>query len=105
MIDLGDGILAVEFHSKLNTIGNDTVQMLTGGVTEASERFAGLVVGNDAQNFCAGANLMMVLLEAQEDNWDEIDLMVDCNRAWRTPGDLRPYWPYEMVLEVAQHLD
>jgi len=36
---------------------------------------------------------------------DEIDLMVDCNRAWRTPGDLRPYWPYEMVLEVAQHLD
>ena len=50
--------------------------MLTGGVVEASERFAGLVVGNDAPNFCAGANLMMVLLEAQEGNWEEIDLMV-----------------------------
>ena len=69
-------MLAVEFHSKMNTIGGDTVQMLTAGVAEASERFAGLVVGNDAVNFCAGANLMLVLLEAQEGNWDEIDLMV-----------------------------
>ncbi len=76
LVDLGDGVLAVEFHSKMNTIGGDTVQMLTGGVAEASERFAGLVVGNDAVNFCAGANLMLLLLEAQEGNWDEIDLMV-----------------------------
>ena len=76
LVDLGDGVLAVEFHSKMNTIGGDTVQMLTGGVAEASERFAGLVVGNDGVNFCAGANLMLVLLEAQEGNWDEIDLMV-----------------------------
>ncbi len=76
LVDLGDGVLAVEFHSKMNTIGGDTVQMLTGGVAEASERFAGLVVGNDAAHFCAGANLMLVLLEAQEGNWDEIDLMV-----------------------------
>ncbi len=76
LVDLGDGVLAVEFHSKLNTIGGDTVQMLTAGVAEASERFAGVVVGNDAANFCAGANLMLVLLEAQEGNWDEIDLMV-----------------------------
>ena len=76
LVDLGDGVLAVEFHSKMNTIGGDTVQMLTGGVTEAAERFAGLAVGNDAVHFCAGANLMLVLLEAQEGNWDEIDLMV-----------------------------
>ena len=76
LVDIGDGVLVVEFHSKLNTIGGDTVQMLTGGVTEASERFAGLVVGNDAVDFCAGANLMLLLLEAQEGNWDEIDLMV-----------------------------
>ena len=76
LVDLGHGVLAVEFHSKLNTIGGDTVGMLTGGATEASDRFAGLVVGNDAVNFCAGANLMLVLLEAQEGNWDEIDLMV-----------------------------
>ena len=76
LVDLGDGVLAVEFHSKLNTIGGDTVQMLRSGVKEASVRFDGLVVGNDAVNFCAGANLMLVLLEAQEGNWDEIDLMV-----------------------------
>jgi len=76
LVDLGDGVLAVEFHSKLNTIGGDTVGMLRAGVTEASQRFDGLVVGNDAVNFCAGANLMLVLLEAQEGNWDEIDLMV-----------------------------
>ena len=76
LVDLEDGVLAVEFHSKLNTIGGDTVQMLRGGVSEASQKFDGLVVGNDAVNFCAGANLMMVLLEAQEGNWDEIDLMV-----------------------------
>ena len=76
LVDLDDAVLAVEFHSKLNTIGGDTVQMLRGGVKEASERFDGLVVGNDAVNFCAGANLMLVLLEAQEGNWDEIDLMV-----------------------------
>ena len=76
LVDLDDGVLALEFHSKLNTIGGDTVGMLRGGVAEASQRFEGLVVGNDAVNFCAGANLMLVLLEAQEGNWDEIDLMV-----------------------------
>ena len=51
LVDLDDGVLAVEFHSKLNTIGGDTVEMLTGGVKEASQRFDGLVVGNDAVNF------------------------------------------------------
>jgi 3-hydroxyacyl-CoA dehydrogenase len=76
LVDLGDGVLAVEFHSKLNTIGGDTIQMLHAGVKEAAANFAALVVGNDAQNFCAGANIMLLLLEAQEGNWDEIDLMV-----------------------------
>jgi 3-hydroxyacyl-CoA dehydrogenase len=76
LIDLGDGVLCVEFHSKMNAIGGDTVQMLQLGVREASQNFAALVVGNDAPNFSAGANLMLVLLEAQEENWDEIDLMV-----------------------------
>ena len=76
LVDLGDGVLCVEFHSKMNTIGGDTIQMLQAGVAEASKHFAALVVGNDAPNFSAGANLMLVLLEAQEENWDEIDLMV-----------------------------
>jgi 3-hydroxyacyl-CoA dehydrogenase len=76
LVDLDDGVLAVEFHSKMNAIGGDTIQMLLAGVTEASTNFRALVVGNDAPNFSAGANLMLLLLEAQEGNWDEIDLMV-----------------------------
>jgi 3-hydroxyacyl-CoA dehydrogenase len=76
LVDLGDGVLAIEFHSKMNAIGGDTIQMLNLGVAEASANFAALVVGNDALHFSAGANLMLLLLEAQEGNWDEVDLMV-----------------------------
>jgi 3-hydroxyacyl-CoA dehydrogenase len=76
LVDLGDGVLAVEFHSKMNTIGGDTIQMLHAGVAEAERNFQALVVGNEATNFSAGANVMLLLLEAQEGNWDEVDLMV-----------------------------
>ena len=74
--DIGDGVLAVEFHSKMNAIGSDTLQMLQAGVREAECNFAALVVGNDAPHFSAGANLMLLLLEAQEENWDDIDLII-----------------------------
>ena len=76
LVDVGDGVLAVEFHSKMNAIGGDTIEMLQAGVTEAAANFRALVVGNDAVHFSAGANLMLLLLEAQEGNWDEVDLMV-----------------------------
>ena len=76
LIDLGDGVLQVEFHSKMNAIGGDTMQMLHAGVKEASQNFAALVVANDAPNFSAGANLMLLLLEAQEGNWDEVEMMI-----------------------------
>jgi 3-hydroxyacyl-CoA dehydrogenase len=76
LVDLGDGVLAIEFHSKMNAIGGDTIAMIDAGVKEASANFAALVVGNDAPNFSAGANLMLLLLEAQEGNWDEVDLMI-----------------------------
>jgi 3-hydroxyacyl-CoA dehydrogenase len=76
LIDLGDGVLAVAFHSKMNAIGGDTIQMLHAGVKEAGANFQALVIGNEAPNFSAGANLMLLLLEAQEGNWDDIDLMV-----------------------------
>jgi 3-hydroxyacyl-CoA dehydrogenase len=76
LVDLGDGVLCVELHSKMNVIGSDTIQIIQAGLKEASTNFAALVVGTDAPNFSAGANLMLVLLEAQEGNWDEIDLMV-----------------------------
>ena len=76
LVDLGDGVIAVEFHSKMNAIGGDTIQMLQAGVKEAAKSGQALVIGNDAPNFSAGANLMLVLLEAQEGNWDEIDMMI-----------------------------
>jgi 3-hydroxyacyl-CoA dehydrogenase len=76
LIDMGDGVLQIEFHSKMNAIGGDIMQMVHAGVKEASQHFAALVVGNDAPNFSAGANLMLLLLEAQEGNWDEVDLMI-----------------------------
>ena len=76
LVDLGDGVLCVEFHTKMNIVGGDTIQMLQAGVDEASRNFSALVVGNDAPNFSAGANLMLVLLEAQEENWADIDSMI-----------------------------
>lgn len=76
LIDLGDGALCVEFHSKMNVIGGDSIAMLQAGVKEAEANFAALVIGNDAEHFSAGANLTLLLLEAQEGNWDDVDLMV-----------------------------
>ncbi len=76
LVDLGDGVLAIEFHSKMNTIGADIIEMIRAGLDEAARNFAAVVIGNDAANFSAGANLMLLLLEAEEENWDEIDLMV-----------------------------
>ncbi len=76
LVDIGDGVLAIEFHSKMNAIGGDTIAMIDAGITEAARNFAAVVVGNDAPNFSAGANLMLLLLEAQEGNWDEVDLMI-----------------------------
>jgi 3-hydroxyacyl-CoA dehydrogenase len=87
LVDLGDGVLAVEFHSKMNAIGGDTVQMLHAGLKEAAANHVALVIGSDAANFSAGANLMLLLLEAQEGNWDDIDLMIrtfqNCTQAIR----------------------
>lgn len=87
LVDLGDGVLCVEFHTKMNAIGADTIAMLNAGVKEAAANFAALVIGNDAPNFSAGANLMLLLLEAQEGNWDEIDFAVrtfqNCTQALR----------------------
>jgi 3-hydroxyacyl-CoA dehydrogenase len=76
LIDLGDGVLCVSLHSKMNAIGADALTMMQSGVRQASDSFAALVVGTDAPNFSAGANLMLLLLEAREGNWDELDQMI-----------------------------
>jgi 3-hydroxyacyl-CoA dehydrogenase len=76
LIDIGDGVACLEFHSKMNAIGGDTVSMMNYSVKEVGENFEALVIGNEAENFSVGANIMMLLLGIQEGEWDEIGMSV-----------------------------
>ncbi len=76
LIDLGDGIALLEFHSPNNAIGMDIIQMINFAVDEVEKNFKGLVIGNQGKNFCVGANLALILMEAQDDNIYEIDMVV-----------------------------
>jgi len=78
LVDLGDGVACIEFHSKMNTIGSDIVQLISqtlkpGGPGDAFEAF---VITNDATNFSVGANLMLLLMSVQEEEWDDVDLAI-----------------------------
>jgi 3-hydroxyacyl-CoA dehydrogenase len=76
LIDLGAGVACLEFHTKMNAIGGDIVDML-GRAGEIVERdFIGLVIGSEAEHFSAGANLALLLLEAQNEDWDTLAQMV-----------------------------
>src|SRR5437016_352947 len=75
LIDLGDGVACLEFHSKMNSIGGDTLEMLKVALNEVEKNFVGLVVGNQGQHFSVGANLMLMLMEAQDENWEELDMI------------------------------
>jgi len=76
LVDLGNGVLCVEFHSKLNTLGEDNVAMIHAGLEETDRNFEAMVIANEGETFSAGANLMLVLLAAQEGEWDELNLAV-----------------------------
>jgi len=76
LIDLGDGVLCVEFHSKLNTLGEDAMVMLQAGLEETNRNFEAMIIANEGETFSAGANLMLVLLAAQEGEWDDLNLAV-----------------------------
>jgi len=76
LIDLGDGILNVEFHTKMNTLGGDVIQALNKGIEIAEKDFRGMVVGNNGANFSAGANLGLVYMYALEQEYDEINFMI-----------------------------
>ena len=73
LIDLGDGVLCLEFHSKMNAIGGDQVAMMHAAIEETARNFEAMVIANQGENFSVGANLMLVLLAAQEGEWDELD--------------------------------
>jgi 3-hydroxyacyl-CoA dehydrogenase len=76
LVDLGDGCLCVEVHTKMNTMDLDVLNMLNLGVAEAEKNFEALVVGNDGEAFGAGANLMLILMGAKDKRWDELDKTV-----------------------------
>jgi 3-hydroxyacyl-CoA dehydrogenase len=76
LIDLGDGVACLEFHTKSNAIGMDITQMINFAIDEVAKNYKGLVIGNQAKNFCVGANLAMILMEAQDDNYFEIEMVV-----------------------------
>lgn len=91
LIDLGDGVLCCEFHSKMNAIGADIVTMIQAGVNRLRSEFDAMVIANQALNFSVGANLMLLLISAQEGEWDDIHLAVRqfqrCNMAIKyAPG-------------------
>ncbi len=95
LIDIGDGVACLEFHSKMNAIGGDMLQMFKQSLAEVEKNFVGLVVGNQAPYFSVGANLMLILLEAQEENWEDLDLMV---RAFQNATMSLRYSPKPVVV-------
>ncbi|HEV2762504.1 MAG TPA: 3-hydroxyacyl-CoA dehydrogenase/enoyl-CoA hydratase family protein [Pyrinomonadaceae bacterium] len=99
LIDLGDGVACLEFHSKMNAIGGDTIQMIKQSLAEVEKNFEGLVVGNQGPNFSVGANLMLMLMLAQEEDWDELDLAI---RAFQDATTSLRYSPKPVVVAPFQ---
>ncbi len=97
LIDLGDGVLCLEFHSKMNMLGEDVVQMVSSALDAVDAGFQALVVANDGENFSVGANLANMLLAAQEGRWDEIDLAV---RRFQAAGMAMKYASRPVVAAV-----
>ncbi|MGC1615851.1 MAG: 3-hydroxyacyl-CoA dehydrogenase NAD-binding domain-containing protein [Candidatus Acidiferrum sp.] len=76
LIDLGDGVVCCEFHAKMNAIGADLIAMLQKGLKRLDTDFDAMVIANQAVNFSVGANLMLMLVAAQEQEWDDLHLGV-----------------------------
>jgi 3-hydroxyacyl-CoA dehydrogenase len=76
LIDLGDGVVCCEFHAKMNAIGADLMSMLHKGLKRLDTDFDAMVIANQAVNFSVGANVMLMLVAAQEQEWDELHMAV-----------------------------
>ncbi|TAE59215.1 MAG: enoyl-CoA hydratase/isomerase family protein [Bacteroidetes bacterium] len=75
VIDIGDGVLNIEFHSKMNTIGEGVLKAIHQGIEYAEKNgYNGVVIANEGTNFSVGANLMLVLMMAGQGDWEELDL-------------------------------
>jgi len=76
LVDLGDGILNLEFHTKMNTIGGGVIEGINKAIEIAEKEYKGLVISNNGQNFTAGANVAMIFMLALEQDIDELDFAV-----------------------------
>ena len=78
LIDLGDGVGCIEFHSKMNSLGADIIQLILQTLKPGGpgDNFDAFVMTNDAANFSVGANLMLLLMSVQEEEWDDVDLAI-----------------------------
>jgi 3-hydroxyacyl-CoA dehydrogenase len=76
LVDLGDGVACLEFHAKMNALGDDIISMIAQTADIVEKDFEGLVIANHADNFSVGANLALVLFTAQEEEWDDLDWAV-----------------------------
>jgi 3-hydroxyacyl-CoA dehydrogenase len=94
LLDIGDGVALLEFHSKANAIGEDALRMVQAALEVVPQHFLGLVVGNQGEHFSAGANLALILLLAQEGEWEELDWAV--RQFQRASMSLR-YAPFPVV--------
>jgi 3-hydroxyacyl-CoA dehydrogenase len=78
LVDLGDGVACIEFHSKMNSLGGDILGLIAQTLKPGGpgDNFDAFVITNDAANFSVGANLMLLLMSIQEGEWDEVDLVI-----------------------------
>ncbi|MBP3039395.1 enoyl-CoA hydratase/isomerase family protein [Bacillaceae bacterium Marseille-Q3522] len=76
LLDIGDDVALLEFTSPNNAVGLDILQMINFAVAEVEKNYKGLVIGNQGKHFCVGANLAMMLMEAQDENYDELDMVI-----------------------------
>jgi 3-hydroxyacyl-CoA dehydrogenase len=78
VVDLGDGVACIEFHSKMNSLGADIISLITQTLKPGGpgDNFDAFVITNDATNFSVGANLMLLLMSVQEEEWDDVDLVI-----------------------------
>lgn len=76
LIDLGDGVACLEFHTKMNAIGPGILQMVHESLEKVRENYVGLVIGNQGEHFSAGANIALLLMAIQNEEWEDIDWMV-----------------------------
>jgi 3-hydroxyacyl-CoA dehydrogenase len=98
LIDLGDGVVCVEFHTKMNAIDEGIIEMLRYAVEEGQKEFRAIVIGNETENFSAGANVLLMLMGAQAGEWKMLDTAIN---ALQQANMLLKYSPIPVVIALA----